>query len=715
MNGAANSDTAAALAALKLPVYLIEEFKGRRGLPDEVIAALAPREPTTTDLSGYPNKGAASPRARIAVNTKASLALLPYWSPTGDAVPNVGRVRILNDGDRLPKYVGPTTLPPNVYLPRNVKMPWDQIAADSACELVVTEGEISSAVACHYGLLCLGIPGVWSFKSTKAGFQFPPQLARWVWKDRRVVIVFDSDIMSKAGVRAALHALARELMRLGANVVTKTLPDELDGRKNGIDDLLIRHGRDAYDAIPAEEFEAIRELRQINQEFVRVLNEDENYELTTGVRRNDQHFQSHLAPRRLYLPSGSGNRMIDVSAAEEWLKWKHRREVQGYTFDGKQGLLTADNEINLFRGLPGEAKEGSVDLLYFLLDQVFGTSEEGLRMREQWLRWAAYAVQNPGVKMYTIFLLISVTQGTGKSLLFEVLGSVFGGIKGYFNEIKQKQLYGDFNTWADRKLFILSNENSNPDRRAAADFVKNLATDKFVHINAKFKNEITYPDQLNYGWTSNHWNCVSLSVQDRRFTVWGVPEFRTLADGSREPNILTEAKGTEISRWANSTEGRPALRYFFEHYETGDFSYADRALESTAKDRVIAASRSDLDADAENLLMADNSYKVDRTIVGAELGTGDVLCLEVEIRRLDPNGTRRITRRALTNSLSESPDAGPLPQIRVSERIAKMLGKPRIRPFAVRHVDYWLARTDTEVASALDARYPDAVIEALKL
>ncbi len=80
--------------------------------------------------------------------------------------------------------------------------------------------------------------------------------------------------MVKQQVRAALHALARELSTLGAKPFTVILKDAPDGSKSGIDDFLVREGADAYFnamKLNREAFTEITEFWKLNEEYAVIL------------------------------------------------------------------------------------------------------------------------------------------------------------------------------------------------------------------------------------------------------------------------------------------------------------------------------------------------------------------------------------------------------------------------------------------------------------
>jgi hypothetical protein len=76
-----------------------------------------------------------------------------------------------------------------------------------------------------------------------------PDLDHVVWRGRTVYVVFDSDFANNPSVREAEHALAQELSRRAAKVLTIRLPGGPNGEKVGLDDYLMKHSVESLCAI----------------------------------------------------------------------------------------------------------------------------------------------------------------------------------------------------------------------------------------------------------------------------------------------------------------------------------------------------------------------------------------------------------------------------------------------------------------------------------
>ena len=114
-------------------------------------------------------------------------------------------------------------------------------------KLFITEGEKKADSLTHYDFPCIALSGVNSWKDKRSGESKPlPELEEFNWKNRLVYLVFDSDIISKVEVLLALKSLSEFLKGKEAKVLIILLPNELNGGKNGADDFLKRHGKQAF-------------------------------------------------------------------------------------------------------------------------------------------------------------------------------------------------------------------------------------------------------------------------------------------------------------------------------------------------------------------------------------------------------------------------------------------------------------------------------------
>jgi hypothetical protein len=162
--------------------------------------------------------------------------LVPIWDTKG----KIATYQFRPDDPRcdasgkLIKYESPAGSSLTLDVPPSVR----PMIRDPKIPLYITEGARKADAAATKDLACVAILGVWGWKGTnEAGGK--TALADWedvALNDRRVYIVFDSDVMTKPSVRAALVSFRAYLVRRGARVEALLLPAGPNGEKTGLDD-----------------------------------------------------------------------------------------------------------------------------------------------------------------------------------------------------------------------------------------------------------------------------------------------------------------------------------------------------------------------------------------------------------------------------------------------------------------------------------------------
>jgi hypothetical protein len=212
-------------------------------LRDRAVADEAARE------RGYQSAGRKSDLERLGFGRAQQLRpalVIPVWSVRGTIEsyqlrPDTPR---LNEKGRTPKYeikAGSRMLldaHPRLTRPREGgKVP---LIADPSVPLFITEGIPKADAAVTIGLCCIALLGVWNFRGTNnAGGK--TALADWdsvALNGRAVYIAFDSDVMEKRGVAAALARLKPFLESRKATVKLIYLPSGKHGEKFGLDDYI---------------------------------------------------------------------------------------------------------------------------------------------------------------------------------------------------------------------------------------------------------------------------------------------------------------------------------------------------------------------------------------------------------------------------------------------------------------------------------------------
>lgn len=594
----------------------------------------------------------------------------------------------------------------HAYFPSINSIDWPAVAADVNISLVITEGELKAACACKHGINTIGLGGVQNFGSMQRGIEFLPELESIVWAKRNVYIIFDSDAETNKDIQRAIARLGAQLGRRGANTFEVRLPNVYEDpeKKTGIDDFIVARGPEAFEALLVKNNEdgispvARQEsLWYLNGEVVYVMDPGFfAHQRTPAVWKKDGFLTTYATlPKITRKTLRTNNGQEEIDAAKAWIEWPLRKQVGSLVYepqavgksyerftDGPEGDAMRST-FNVWPGWGREPAEGDIGPFLTLIDHIF--KENPPEHRRWFLQWLAYPLQYPGVKLNTAVLIHGKGQGTGKTVIGETMGKIYGD---NFELIRNAQLSSSFNRWAARKQFILGDEISGGDShdKKLMEAIKSMITQRRVMINSKNKDEYNLRDCINYFFTSNYDDPFKLDDDDRRIFVLRMPDDRLDS---------IEFFKNEYGLWLDSNapgHGTSALFwYLLNKVDTSDFDWDGRAPMTDAKRAMIAAGKSDLDdwcstlVDSFDIQLKDSSgpYKFD--IITASIALQ-------YYRAADADGARnRVSANGLARALGR---AG----FRKVNQGNNVLGE---KYYAIRNADHWLRASHDELAAHL--------------
>lgn len=203
------------------------------GIPPGVIAARGYE--TVTKKVDLKNRGFADSQQIVPA------LLIPLWNAQGE----IGGYQCKPDFPRFKngkvlKYETPAGMRMLIDVPPAAR----GLMGNPSMPLVVTEGVKKADCTASRGLCCVALLGVWNWRG-KNGDGGMTALADWDYialKNRQVIIAFDSDVMTKAPVLAAMRRLREFLRSRGATVRICLLQPGPNGEKTGLDDFFVRGG-----------------------------------------------------------------------------------------------------------------------------------------------------------------------------------------------------------------------------------------------------------------------------------------------------------------------------------------------------------------------------------------------------------------------------------------------------------------------------------------
>jgi hypothetical protein len=578
------------------------------------------------------------------------------------------------------------------YFPRLTD--WPALIADVDRPLIITEGELKAACATKHGFPTIGLGGVFNYASKELDLPFLDELDLVCWLGRAVYIVYDSDLASNSNVCLALNRLARKLQQHGANVLVGFLPSVTEGGKTGLDDFIVHQGSDELKKLLAAASPMTTEqvLHQMNDHNVFIYESASIWSTLTLTNQPVKGFFDAYAAkvfeRREVKVDKDGLPVLTrkpMPAAKAWIEWPLRREAGKLSYEPGMPPGLVDHESgypemrrwNVWSGWPVEPQRGDIDPFMTLIDHVFKDVDESVK---RWfLSWVAWPLQFPGTKLYSAVVIHGRLHGTGKSLLGETVGKLYGE---NFTIIGNEELHGKYNGWAARKQFILGDEITGSDRRTLQDKIKRMITQTRIRIDNKYEKAYELRDCVNYLFTSNRANAFMIDDDDRRLLIHEMPE----------DVVLDEEKffKREYETWIDSRQGQAALLDYLLKYDVCDFNPNGRAPMTVAKQQMIYHSKSDLGAWVMQLRESP-----DQLLLGAaqDLFTnGELLAY---YQGADVSGRDKVTAQGMGNALR---DAGFV----MANKGQPMRGPGSVgRYYVIRNPEKWRSASVSELGAHL--------------
>ena len=633
---------------------------------------------------------------------KCPAMVLPYFDTAGAptaASKNAAqfyRVRFLREnnvngfaqvaGAKEQRYSQPPGSGLCAYFPRVID--WEALALDYP--IIITEGELKAGKACIEGFATIGLGGVDSFRSTKKGVFFLPELDQFLWSQRRVIIIYDDDYLSKPQICAAINALAGELQERGALAFMATLPSVAEGVKTGLDDFLVAHGAGALEDVleSAEPLLLSERLWEMNGELCYVENPGFVVAQQSGQKIPPSSFVQHSrwatasVPERKVRADGEIS-YTKVPAAPVWLRWPMRRKVARLSYIPGQLQFYNDGKgevLNQWRGWGCAPVKGDTSPWRELIKFIFTGAEKA--EVEWFLDWCAWPLQNPGAKMYSAVIVHGRETGTGKSLIAYTLGRIYGD---NFAEIRNRDLEETW--WAENRQFVLGDEITSSNKRHDAEAMKAMITQEKVNINIKFIPQFTIPDCINYYLSSNHADALFLEDADRRYfvhEVLGAP--------------LPEQFYAKYDKWMRGA-GAGALFHELLQRDLSKFNPKAHAFRTAARERMVLSGKSDLASWCHDLtVQPDALLRTGQIVHRRDLWTShEMLSM---YRAQATGGGEKVTANGMSRALS----AAGFRQVAGGKPLSGADGR-QSRYFVIRNSGQWARATPKQLSSEIKKQH----------
>ena len=208
--------------------------------------------------------------------------------------------------------------------------------------------------------------------------------------------------------------------------------------------------------------------------------------------------------------------------------------------------------------------------------------------------WCTTLIAHPDIKMDFGLLMVSESQGVGKTTLGSNILAPLVGLQNVSHPSEQMITNSDFNEWLAHKRLIVVNEIYSGHSWKAYNKLKSIITDKTVDVNRKFMPMYTIDNWSHMYACSNSMRALKMEADDRR---WFYP-------------LITEQPWTAeqfqtFHEWLFSG-GLSIIRHWAENRKTW-IKRGQRAPMTERKQELIDGSRTEGQIEAARLAEAINS------------------------------------------------------------------------------------------------------------
>ena len=213
---------------------------------------------------------------------------------------------------------------------------------------------------------------------------------------------------------------------------------------------------------------------------------------------------------------------IKKSFIKKWLKDPEIATYNSLTFKPYHlDDIYKNKHFNLFKGLRAEHLPIYKDYDYIkpILNHIYEVMCESNNEIFKWyIQYLANIIQKPNKKTDVLIVLRGL-QGCGKNIIIDMLMyGIIGSDYAIATSNPEKVFFGQFNALLTNKIYAVCNEAGNG-LRDVIDKMKDIITAPKINIEKKGKDPIEFDNHLNICATTNNYNPIEISVDDRRI-VW---------------------------------------------------------------------------------------------------------------------------------------------------------------------------------------------------
>lgn len=362
-----------------------------------------------------------------------------------------------------------------------------------------------------------------------------------------------------------------------------------------------------------------------------------------------------------------------IYLANEWLEHPHRQTCRQSGYKPNDGRFFEEygaQIYNIYSGsdhiLPDKVDEVKIQPVLDHLRYLFPDSHDF----NLFISWMAVTVQIPEERCTWAPLLVS-DEGTGKGWIYHLMRECVGPHNA--TSITTKDLEGQFNDFLYQTTLVLLDDII-VRHHEIINTLKPMINAESYNINRKYGGKSYEKIYPNFILFSNYIDAMKLRADDRRYWVYYVMA------KPRRPQYYTN-----LFKWLD-TDGPAHFEKYLRNFDISQFDHKAPPPTTVAKHRMIAASRSQIDAYLEDGIK--DKYDIfEFDIVSTNL-VSNYIKNQLQKPFLSDSDIRQISR-FLTNLGSALPNERPYMQIGDK--------RTQVRVKCVRNFDHWVKATPSDI------------------
>lgn len=328
----------------------------------------------------------------------------------------------------------------------------------------------------------------------------------------------------------------------------------------------------------------IKELLETNLVFVRA------HEMYFDTSTKDEGLLGITGIRHLFCPHMPAVEVLQKNGKPKlvkhdpytWLQNSKTKRVVNMIgmHPGAERFYTEDGTTLVNRYIPPQIEElrpnlHETEAFRFLWSRIADP------VMQSWLlKFYAFCLQKPGIKVQSAPLLVSKSTGTGKNTLMKVLPEILFGSR-YVRTMSGSVLGGQFNGAVGSTWWLYLEElragTHRADRLATTNKLKSWVTDNTIEVHKKGLEAYDIRNRIQLTATSNFDDALQLDNEDRRWAIGAMLD------------TLTHREATDLYEFLLSDRAPGVLRYIFRSVDTAGFQPSGRAPETAMKKTMVKA------------------------------------------------------------------------------------------------------------------------------